>query len=68
MLNLETRKSKCFGYLNFYTEDEAQRCLREQNNVMLNGKQIVLNEKKTNDFDSQANVILRNLPRDNTFK
>lgn len=32
MLNNETRKSKCYGYLNFYTEDEAQRCLTEQNN------------------------------------
>lgn len=53
MLNRETRKSKCYGYLNFYTEDEANRCLTEMNNATLNGRQIVLSKKKSNNsFDS----------------
>jgi len=51
MLNNDTRKSKCFGYINFYTEEECQRCLTEQNNAIINGRNIVLNEKKSNDFD-----------------
>jgi len=67
MVNNETRKSKCYGYLNFYNEEEAQRCLREQNNAVINGKNIVLNEKKTNDFDQQANILIKNLPRENNF-
>lgn len=27
MIDRETKKSKCFGYLNFYSQEEAQRCL-----------------------------------------
>ena len=67
MVNNETRKSKQYGYLNFYNEEEAKRCLREQNNAVINGKNIVLNEKKSNDFDSQANIHIKNLPRDEKF-
>lgn len=67
MVNNDTRKSKCYGYLNFYNEEEAQRCLREENNAVINGRNIVLNEKKTNDFDTQANILIKNLPRENNF-
>ena len=52
MLNNETRKSRCFGYLNFYTEEEAVRCLNEMNNSTLNGKQLVLNQKKSSNFEA----------------
>lgn len=34
------------------------------NNTNLNGKQIVLNKKKSSNFDSQANVIIRNIPKE----
>lgn len=64
MLNRETRKSKCFGYLNFYTEDEANRCLTEMNNATLNGRQVVLSKKKSNSFDSQANIIILNIAKE----
>jgi len=67
MLNNETRKSKQYGYLNFYTEDETKRCMSEQNNAIINGRNIVLNEKKNTDFDSAANVLIKNLPREATF-
>lgn len=33
------------------------------NNETINGKQIVLNKKKEQDFDSKANIIVRNLPK-----
>lgn len=66
MLNNETKKSKCFGYLNFYKPDEADRCLNEMNNATINGKQIVLNKKKTNNFDTQANIIIRNIAKEMT--
>jgi polyadenylate-binding protein len=66
MLNKETSKSKCYGYLNFYTEEDALRCLKEMNNAVLSQKQIVLSQKKNKDFDSKANVLLKNISKDIT--
>ena len=37
--------------------------MHEMNNETINGKQIVLNKKKEQDFDSKANIIVRNLPK-----
>ena len=64
MYDRDTSKSRGYGYLNFYNEEEAQRCLAEQSNAVIDGKQIVLNKKKDSDFDSKANLLVRNLPRD----
>ena len=64
MFDRDTSKSKGYGYLNFYNEEEALRCLAECNNAVIDGKQIVLNKKKDSDFDSKANLLVRNLPRD----
>jgi polyadenylate-binding protein len=36
------------------------------NNATLNGKQIVLNKKKDSDWDSTANILVKNLPKDIT--
>ena len=64
MFDKDTNKSLGFGYLNFIEEDESKRCMEEMNNQTINGKQIVLNKKKEQDFDSKANIIVRNLPKD----
>ena len=64
MFDKETNKSLGFGYLNFIEEEESKRCMEEMNNTSINGKQVVLNKKKEGDFDSKANVIVRNLPKD----
>jgi len=56
-------RSKRFGYLNFHDAAEAERCLNEMNNCELSGKQIVLNKQKDRDFDSAANLLVRNLPK-----
>jgi RNA recognition motif-containing protein len=64
MFDRESSKSKGYGYLNFYNEEEAQRCLDEQSNAVIDGKQIVLNKKKDSDFDSKANLLVRNLPKE----
>jgi RNA recognition motif-containing protein len=61
-----TSKSKCFGYLNFHSAEEANRCLTEMNATTLDGKQLVLNKKKDTDTDSQANLIVKNLPKEMT--
>jgi RNA recognition motif-containing protein len=34
------------------------------NNTTFDSRQIVLNLKKDKDFDSKANVVVRNLPKD----
>jgi polyadenylate-binding protein len=64
MFSKESRQSRGYGYLNFYADEEAQRCLEEMNNAVIDGKQIVLSKKKDKDFDSKANVLVRNLPKE----
>ena len=64
ILDHTTSKSKCFGYLNFHSSEEAQRCLAEMNNTTLDGKQLILNKKKDNDTDSQGNLLVKNLPKE----
>jgi RNA recognition motif-containing protein len=43
MFEKDSSISKGFGYLNFHEKEEAQRCLNEMNNTILDGKSIVLN-------------------------
>ena len=64
MFSKESRQSRGYGYLNFYSDEEAQRCLEGMNNAVIDGKQIVLSKKKDKDFDSKANVLVRNLPKE----
>lgn len=64
MFNKDTRQSRGYGYLNFYSDEEAVRCLEGMNNAVIDGKQIVLSKKKDKDFDSKANVLVRNLPKE----
>lgn len=40
--------------------------MQQENNAILNGKQIVLNQKKSSDFDSLANILVRNLDKEIT--
>lgn len=70
MFDMETKRSKGFGYLNFYSQDEANRCLEEMNNAVVDGRQVVLNKKKdnTSNFDSKANILVRNLPKETDQK
>lgn len=68
MFHQETSRSKGFGYLNFNDQDEAERCLREMNNAVIDQKAIVLNKKKDSDFDTKANLIVKNLPKEMTQK
>ena len=38
MVDANTRKSRCFGYLNFYSAEEATRCLSELNNTVIDNR------------------------------
>ena len=64
MFSKESKQSRGYGYLNFYSDEEAQRCLEGMNNAVIDGKQIVLSKKKDKDFDSKANVLVKNLPKE----
>lgn len=57
-----TKKSRKFGYLNFKSEADAIKCLEEMNNKELNGRPIILSRKKDQEFESQANLLVKNLP------
>ena len=37
VLDKKTSKPRGFGYLSFYTQEEADRCLKEMNNTMIGG-------------------------------
>jgi len=64
MFDNESKRSRGFGYLNFYSQEEADRCLNDLNNALIDGRSVVLNKKKDSDFDSKANILIRNLPKD----
>ena len=64
MLDYTTKRSKCFGYLNFFDQSEAQRCFETENNTVLDGRQLVINLKKSGEFDQAANVLVKNLPKE----
>jgi len=64
MFDNNTKRSKNHGYLNFYSKEDAEKCLAEMNNAICDGKQIVLNKKKNSEFDSEANILIRNLPKE----
>jgi len=68
MRDRETEKLRGFAYLNFYSEEEAERCLAEMNNAVIDGRHIVLSRKKDSDFDSKANVVVKNLAKEITQK
>jgi len=58
------KKSLGYGYVSFHSEEELQRCLKEMNNKMLQGKQIALSKQiEKNNFDPKANVFVRNLDK-----
>lgn len=64
MIDQTTNQSKGYGYLNFHNVEEAQRCLSEMKNTVIDGRQVVVSQKKDSDFDTNANILVRNLPKD----
>ena len=61
---MKTKQSKGFGYVNFHNKEEADRCLNTLNNAKFGNKQILLSKKKSKDFDSKANIVVKNLPKE----
>ena len=58
-------RQQTVGYLNFYDEAEAERCMKEMNNTLIQNRPIFLSLQKDNvKFDAEANLIVRNLVKD----
>ena len=53
-----------YGYVQFSTADEMNRCLKQMNNIEVHGKEIVLSvQQDKRDLDPAANLFVRNLDR-----
>lgn len=48
VLDRKTSKSLGYGYLVFYTQEEAERCMQEMNNYVIQGHSIVLSLNQSN--------------------
>lgn len=70
VFNKKTKQHTQTGFINFFTQEEADRCLREMNNVQMNGRALVLTKPrdKAQALDAEANLIVRNLPKELTQK
>lgn len=65
VLDKKTSKSYGYGYLAFYAEEEAERCVKEMNNAIINGHAIVLSKKVQNkQFNEKANILVKNIEKD----
>jgi len=66
----DLKKKTNYGYLNFKTKEEAVKCLQQMQNVEIEGRQIVLTQKwdSQGKFDSEANLLVKNLPLNMTQK
>jgi RNA recognition motif-containing protein len=70
VLDKNTSKPKGYGYLTFYSQAEADRCMQEMNNTVLEGQAIRLYSKVKRDevtkFDEKANILIKNIDKDAT--
>lgn len=66
MTHQQTGQPLHYGNLSFYTQEEAEKCQREMNNLMYKGKPLILYFMGTKDFDKKANLIVTGLHKDVT--
>ena len=67
VLDQKTSKSKGYGYLAFFAQDEAERCLKEMNNTVIHGHAVILSLKVENkSFNEKANIIIKNIDKEAT--
>jgi len=46
VLDKKTSKSLGYGYVCFHKEEDAEKCLKEMNNYVINGHAIILSMKQ----------------------
>jgi len=68
-LDKNTSKPRGYGYLTFYTQEEADRVIKEMNNTVLEGQAIRLShqiQKGEQKYDEKANILIKNIGKDVT--
>jgi RNA recognition motif-containing protein len=64
VLDKKTSKGLGHGYLVFFKQEEADRCLKEMNNSLISGHAIILSMKsQVKNFNEKANVIVKNIDK-----
>lgn len=67
VLDKRTSKSRGYGYIQFYTKEEAEKCLTELNNFELKGKPLrVVNSVAKFEVNEKANILVKNIDKDVT--
>ena len=69
VLDKNTSKPRGYGYLTFYTQEEADRCIKEMNNQMMQGQAIRLShqyQRGESKYDEKANILIKNIDKDVT--
>lgn len=69
VLDKNTSKPRGYGYLTFYTQEEADRVIKEMNNTVLEGQAIRLShqiQKGEQKYDEKANILIKNIGKDVT--
>lgn len=67
VLDKNTSKPRGYGYLSFYTQAEADRCIEEMNNKILDGNAIRLSmqiNKGDSKYDEKANILIKNVDKE----
>lgn len=65
VLHKKTSKPLGYGYLQFISKDEAERCLRERNNYVLNGQALrIVHSVSKLQYNEKANLLVKNLDKE----
>ena len=65
VLNKRTSKLMGYGYLQFNTKEEADRCLNDMNNFVLHGQALRIVHSQPNKFEynEKANLLIKNIDK-----
>lgn len=69
VLDKNTSKPRGYGYLTFYSQEEADRCIQEMNNQVLDGNAIRLShqiQRGDTKYDEKANILIKNIDKEVT--
>jgi polyadenylate-binding protein len=64
VLDRKTSKSLGYGYLAFHRVEDAEKCLKEMNNYVINGHALILSMKQNKQaFNEKANILIKNIDK-----
>lgn len=67
VLHKRTSKPLGYGYLQFHSKEEAERCLNEMNNTVLNGLALrIVHSVSKFEYNEKANLLVKNIDKDVT--